>query len=191
MILLQEELAKVVEAMRPIDISYGQAMLDYLASVHPSSDLDLMPFFMFGHRNEINRRLIKKEDDVTEKYTKYPLIALRMDFEEDVNNSDITYPSINIVILASTEKGLNAEERLTQVFKPVLAPLYDRFMLELRNTGIFSWDNDNGEKPPHTRIQRPYWGNGTLELNEKNIFNDPLDAIELTGLQLSLNEKLC
>lgn len=191
MIFLQDKLAQVVAAMRPIDSSYGQAMLDYMSEVHPNTDLDEAPFFEYGHRREINAVLLEKDKDAVYKYQKYPLIALRMDFPEETAGIDISY-TLNIAILAYTNKNYRASERIENVFKPVLAPLYERFMTEIRNSGFFMWPvTADQSKPPQTRIQRPFWGTETQEGTEKQIFTDPLDAIELVNLKINLKEKNC
>ena len=191
MIFLSDKLAEVVAAMRPIDSSYGQAMLDYMEEVHPDTDLNEAPFFLFGHRREINAVLLERDKELDYKYKKYPLIALRMDFPEEVSGIDIEY-TLNIAILAFTERKYRADERVTSVFKTVLAPLYERFMTEIRNSGNFMWPaNLDQTKPPHTRILRPYWGTENQEGTEAQIFTDPLDAIELVNLKLNLKEKNC
>ena len=186
-----DKLAEVVAAMRPIDSSYGQAMLDYMAEFHPETDLEEAPFFMFGHRREINARLLEMDKDRVYQYQKYPLIALRMDFPEEVSGIDISY-TLNVAILAFTQRDFRAPERMERVFKPVLAPLYERFMQEIRNSGFFMWPVTlDQNKPPHTRILRPFFGTEGSEGTEKQIFTDPLDAIELLNLQLNLKEKTC
>lgn len=187
MIFITDLIEQVIERMRPIDISYGQPMLDYLDQYGRPEDLALMPFYMYGHRLEISNRLLEKDKDRVYKYQKYPLIALRMDIPEPYIGGMYNY-RLNIAILTLTEKEYNAEQRMTNVIKPVLAPLYDRFVKELWHVGLFTWTGDQ-RIPPHTPIIRPYWGTAQAEGNVKHIFNDPLDAIELINLEIKSTKK--
>jgi len=184
-----DDIGSVVNRMRGLDSEYGAAMVTYLDNeAITSANRLLMPFYMYGHRLEISRELLKKNQDKTYKYQKYPLIALRMDISEPYSEG-ITELSLNIAILCFTDKNWNAEDRMTNVFKPVLYPLYERFMKELRTSGLFYWQGS--ELPDHTKIDRPYWGIESTEGNTKNIFNDPLDAIEIVDLKLKKKFKPC
>lgn len=198
-----DDIAEVVAKMRPIDLSYGKPMIEYMYSIgNPGSTFDktfdytfqdknmvLMPFFMAGHRMEISKRLTDKDKDKVFKYQKYPLIALRMDIQESVAKGIWSY-SLNIAILNYADRKLNAEERMEKVFKPVLYPIYERFMEELRNSTKFFWSG-NQDYPEHTVILRPFWGTENQEGNVKNIFNDPLDGIEIVNLKLNQRVKNC
>lgn len=166
--------------MRPIGIGYGQPMLDYLTLVG-STDLANMPYFMAGHPVEISNRLLDKNNKGQE-YKKYPLIALKMDIEESFDEGLVDY-NLNIAIFCYTDKNWNAEERIENVFKPVLAPLYDEFIKQLNYSGLFQWEGDS-RVPPHKRILRPYWGNSQKNGNTEHMFSDPLDAIEIQNLKL-------
>ncbi len=147
------------------------------------------PYYLYGHRTEISDRLLEKDQDKVQKYKKYPLIALKLDTPETVNEG-LWHYDLNIAILAYTDKNYNTEERYTNVFKPVLYPLYESFLKELRNAGMFMWP-DEQEFPPHVKIDRPYWGTESKEGNVKQFFNDPLDAIELVNLKFSKRIKNC
>ena len=198
-----DDIGEVVAAMRGIDISYGEPMVEYMASIdNPAVVFDetfdytfqnanmlLMPFYMYGHRLEISKRLLAKDKDKVFKYQKYPLIALRMDIAETVSNG-IWSHSLNILILNYTNKGWNAEERMANIFIPVLYPIYERFMLELQNSPLFFWSG-NQDYPEHTKIDRPFWGIENQEGNVRNIFNDPIDAIEIIGLKLNQRVRNC
>jgi hypothetical protein len=178
-----DDIGAVVNAMRPIDESYGSDMLTYMGSVHPNTDLSLAPFYMYGHRLEIANRLTLKDKDSVFKYQKYPLIALRLPVMEDVSDG-VWHFTLNIAILTFTQKNYNSEQRYQNVFKPVLYPLYKRFLSEIRNSGLFMWPQDQ-EYPEHEKVDRLYWGTEYSEGHEKNIFNDPIDAIEIMGLKLN------
>lgn len=146
-------------------------------------DKDMSPYYMFGHRLEIANQLLQKDKDNVYMHQKYPLVALRQDFEEQVSNGLLTC-TLNLAIIDFTDKNYTAEQRYENVFKPVLYPLYAKFIIALRQEGFMwpGWQN----APPHTKIDRPFWGIAQQEKNVKNIFNDPIDAIEILNLKLSL-----
>jgi hypothetical protein len=146
------------------------------------------PYYEFGHRLEIADLLLKKNNNQF-KYNKYPLIALRLDVEEDIK-AGLVDVSLNIAILTATDKNYTAQQRYDNVIIPVLFPLYKAFMKALNQSSIFYWKDMSGD-PPHKRIDRPYWGTQFMEGNEKNIFNDPIDAIEILNLQMTKKQYKC
>ncbi len=186
--LITDDIGSVVTAMRPVDSKYGQGMLDYITNYNTPANVALMPYFLAGHRMEINKILLEKEADKVYKYQKYPLIALRLDVPEEVDEKGFVNYRLNIVILTLTDKNWNYEQRKEAIFIPVLIPLYERFIAELSNVGLFQWEGDT-RRPPHTRILRPFWGTEGKEGNEKYIFSDPLDAIEIVNLELKSIKK--
>jgi hypothetical protein len=142
------------------------------------------PYYMFGHRLEISNLLLNKDISRSTKYKKYPLVALRMDFEEKFDKG-IYSVSLNIALIASTKPDYTAEQRYEHVFRPTLYQMYDNFMTALHDSDFFYYPD--AMYPKHTKIDRPFWGTPTLEKNEKYIFNDPLDAIEIINLELKFN----
>lgn len=181
-----DDIEKVVIAMRGLNKSiYGEGMAQYLADNNDTADnILLMPFYDFGHRQEIANKLTGKDsEDAPFKYQKYPLIALRLDTEEENSNGMINF-NLNIAIVTSTKPEYSSNDRYTKIFKPVLYPLYEQFMEKLMDSGLFSWAGSQ-VMPEHTKVDRLYWGKAGDEGNEANIFNDHLDAIEILNLKLS------
>lgn len=174
---LVDDIGTVVTAMRNQTVK--------LWDENPDSPVATTPYYLYGHRREINKRLLEKDKSKTFKYQKYPLLALRMDFPEENKDGLIEY-TLNMAILQKTEENYNTEERYTNVFKPILYPLLESFWVQLKNSGLFMWE---GDRPSHTKYDRPYWGISETEGNVKNIFSDPLDAIELIDLKLKQNIK--
>jgi hypothetical protein len=141
------------------------------------------PYYMYGHRREIDNRLLEKYEDKVFKYQRYPLIALACPIPEVINGGVLEY-TLNLAILCSTDKGYNAEERMENVFKPILYPLYEEFFDALRDSGLFMWPG-NQERPQHTKVDRFYYGTQFSEGTEVSIFTDPLDAVEIIDLKIS------
>lgn len=174
----------VVDSMRG-DASITADMTTITAdNAHITIDQQLVPFYMYGHPLEINNRLLEKNKDRLNKWLKYPLIVLRLDTEEKVKNGIVEY-NLNVAILTYTDRKYNAEDRQENVFKPVLYPLYKLFMRKLQESGLFILEEGDDVLPEHTKIDRYYWGNKSNDNNDANMFNDPIDAIELADLKLS------
>lgn len=147
------------------------------------------PYYMYGHRLEIANRLKAKDGLVDQKNAKYPLIALRLDTEQEIGEG-FPKQNLNLIIATLTKKGYNAEQRYANVFKPILEPLYLQFMRALRESGLFIWPGLQ-DLPVHTRVDRPYWGTPDPEANVANLFDDPIDAIEIIGLKINSLDKTC
>lgn len=140
-------------------------------------------YSMYGHRKEINKRLLTKNKDRVFKYTKYPLIALNMPFSEDVQEDGLINVSLNIAIMNYTDKNMNSNERYLSSFINTLEPLYELFIKALGDSGKFI-----NMDYTHTRVDRLFWGN---ETQDNYTFTDPLDAIELIDLNLILKNNKC
>lgn len=180
------------DAVYIVDI-IGSIVDDVRADYTPPSGYnESAPFYMYGHPLEIIQTLSQKDKHSTLKYQKYPLIALFQDFEErkgasQAVNSDV---SLNIVIAVNTDKNYRSDQRYTNTFKTILYPLYNLFLEKIAASNHFGVTEGNIS---HTKTDRVYWGKQGLYGNEGNIFNDYLDAIELTNLELSIfnNVKIC
>lgn len=168
--LLTEAIGEVVKRMR---------------RVKGGNNLEV-PHYMYGHRLDINRQLTAKDGNKDLKYKKYPLVALRLNTDEEIDNGYNT-ANVDLVIVASTNLNYNSVERQQKVIKPVLIPLYNRLLLEIGNSGLFSW-GEGGKVPKHTRRICYFWGIEGKEGVIANIFNDPLDAIEIR-MKLKLSDK--
>lgn len=147
------------------------------------------PYYLYGHKLYIANRLLVKNNDAVEKEEKYPLVALFMDFPELVEDG-LKKCRLHVVIMTLTDRNYPMEERESKTFVPILRPLYESFMTQLRKVGKFTWTGDRSYVP-HTATDRPYWGIVYDQGNQAYIFNDRLDAIEITDLQISKTLKKC
>ncbi len=179
-----DDIGAVVALMRT-DKTLINALTVGLPALDDLGYRDWMPEYMFGHRVEIAAQLSLKDADNVFKYKKYPLVALKLDTSEQNDQGLINY-TLNVALLMSTDRNWTAQERYTNVFKPVLYPMYESFLKQIKASGLFFWPaKDKLKRPKHTKIDRPYWGTPASEGNTANYFNDPLDAIELLDLKLT------
>jgi hypothetical protein len=148
------------------------------------------PNFMTGHPLEIANRLTLKNSNPSQANNKYPLIALKLDIVARTAGDMLEY-NLNIVIAAFTSKDLTSEQRLEQTFRPKLIPLYNAFLGKLKTSGKFTWDRMLLTAPPHDMIRRYYYGTLTPQQSAKNLFHDPVDAIEIVDLRINSRIKTC
>ena len=182
MIYIVDDIEAVVNNVRDRWLAMDSTLI-LMSSKAITMDGGGPPYYMYGHRLEIANRLALKGKDSSAKFKKYPMFALRLDVVEKIVG-DMAQFTLNIAIVHATKIQYTAPERYENVFKPILYPLYNLFMEELRNTGGFWWQGPQ-TRPPHTKIDRPFYGTVGAEGNTKNIFSDPLDAIEIIDLQVS------
>jgi len=96
-----------------------------------------------------------------------------------------------LFIISFSKLKYNSEERKTNVFEPVLYPLYTQLMEKLKKTGLFALGNNMG-MPEHRKIDRFFWGSQLNGNNIATILEDPLDAIEVNNLRLiQFNRQIC
>jgi len=131
------------------------------------------PYYYYGHPLEIVNTLMEKDSSQVWKLKKYPAIFLFHNFEEKRDKFS-SEAELQIVIVTETRPNWKAADRYTNVFDPILIPLYDRFIYELSRTTSLQF---NGE---HSMKIYPFWGSEV----DKNVANDYADAIELKGLKV-------
>lgn len=150
-------------------------------------DVDSPPYYMYGHILEINNRL-KTEKNYSKQ--KYPLIALILDTPEQIGKGLPNY-NLRVLIVDYTSKVNTSEQRYAKTFKPILLPLYEKFLKALRVSGLFMWSGEQ-TYPSHIKIDRPFYGREAIDKgNTSYVLDDPLDAIELINLKLTSTNKIC
>lgn len=187
--LLENEWVRIgSEDYKVYDVTPTNFKITSETEINPGTWKTLAPYYMYGHRSEINNRLLEKDKDSKFIYQKYPLIALRMPFvvEGDAKGAKLLQSRLNIGIMQKTEKGYNSEERYEHVITPILEPLFVVFMQKLFTETNFTLVNDD-----YKRIDRLFWGIQNSEGSVKNIFSDPLDAIELLDLNVKFQILNC
>lgn len=141
--------------------------------------------FFWGHPYEVVAHLEALTVAKVGKDKKFPLIALFTDFDQDMSLPGILCEtSLHLIIATVTDSKLNAEDRLIKNFKPILQPIYDEFIKEVKRCGYF----EPMYEIPHTKTDRYYWGkNGLFGQNEVK-FSDFIDCIELQNFKLKVKK---
>lgn len=176
-----DEIGTIVSAVSTRLLSQLQVIDSNITGVH----------YQFGHIEEIKETLAQKDQSEAFIYTKYPLVILVQDFSETMGAGlgIATTDNLHILIVTSTSGNYKAAERYAATFKPILYPIYLAFLDEIAKSGRVMTSSVNQLK--HNKIDRVYWGKEAAQGNTKNIFNDRLDAIEITNLNLKFYQPVC
>jgi hypothetical protein len=147
-------------------------ILPYLQTVDPTIQ---QLHGLCGHPLPIVNTLMGMNNPQSYQYLKYPLIAVFEDIVERGVVGDVRSITPRIVIVNQTTAEYTRKERDDKNFKPILIPIYNEFMRQLRRNRYFRWDY----KKPGDKTMRPFWGKEGLYGSEGNIAGDALDCIEL------------
>jgi hypothetical protein len=129
--------------------------------------------YKFGYWPIVAQELQNEAKSKTLDGQRYPLIFLNADFEEQI----IDYRKIRInptfYILTMTHMNYTIQQRLDNVYKPILYQIYCDFMTAIHESKKF-WIFE--KEIPHTRKDLFYLQNLSAAQNQ---VNDIVDAVEL------------
>lgn len=175
-----DDIGQVVQAIRdlaqtPVPVGAWLAQYD--------SSLTIAPYYFNGRKREVVNAVANKA-----KLNKaaFPMIALNGDFQYTRRGTLVDY-KLNLLIATSTKDGAyTTDDRETVNYIPILYPLYESFLYVFANIGLFQWDEMLDAKvPPHQPVNRYHYGPTDSDGSVKNMFNEPVDAIELVDLAFS------
>lgn len=87
------------------------------------------PYSYFGSVQEIVNQFIEKSSDSTLSRKKFPCICLVDDFVEEINHRNTFYEvSPTFYIFQESLETNNAKDRYTSVIKPILYPIFEKFI---------------------------------------------------------------
>lgn len=135
-----------------------------------------------GHLLEVKNTFKEYTTISAVKREQFPAIVLVQDFPEQIEDQtgerEVT---CTLFIVTDSQQKYTAADRYTNTLKPILYPLYDRFLEQLDNSDYVA---DTEFK--HTKIDRVFWGRDGGEGSLSNIFNDFIDAIEISNLKVKI-----
>lgn len=168
----------IVDIFRDITAATSTVLLAQLQEVDP---LITAVNYDYGHYTDIRDKLTQLGKVTPE--AKYPLIVLFEDHRIRHGQVGITgIADLKFMILYSSTKGYTRQQREELVFRPILYPIYNEFLKQIVKSGKFM--GSTVEKLKHDQINRPHWGDPGLYKNEGYLFNDVLDGIEISNLEL-------
>lgn len=141
----------------------------------------------WGHKSEMANTLTQMDNSKTQKPLKYPLVWLIMDFKEKKGKNWDVYSALGINFLFAVDTHVNytQPQRRDKSYLPKLLPMYGAFMQAISEQTAFMKPYIFGIE--HDFLLRPYWGDGV----NANLFNDFIDAIEISNLNLEVAQKKC
>jgi hypothetical protein len=167
-------------------------IVDIIGEVVKAVDAVLYPtlnkhiLYEYGRSIQILQQLRQLNDSITQKNTKYPLVALFQPFPEDSNTdyyASVKFPKITIATLTQSTDPVS--KRYDKTFKAILYPIYQEFLRQLvKHKNIVA--NDPGA------ISHKHWDVPGSEPASDQIkganFNDIVDSIIIQDLQLTFKQ---
>lgn len=140
-------------------------------------------YYMYGHPMEINNRLVELSASPTEGHKKFPLIILFTDITIDRSLIGF-YGSTNLRMLIAnfTLPDYISEQRTEINFKPILHPIKKELINQIDRHNRFTYEDELTYK----ETDMYYYGS---QINNKNVFSDRIDAIELRDIKLNIKNK--
>lgn len=139
--------------------------------------------YQYGYIEELNETLKQYTQNDRFEALKFPLIWLAQPFFIDRNKSNLYFGdtrNLSIFIIMQTSANYKAQDRMTNVFKPILYPIYLELLNQIRKESTVF---DNEYIIEHTLVDRYFWGEQQMYLNDK------VDCIEISGMKLKINNK--
>lgn len=129
------------------------------------------PFFDYETYSKESEFLTLLNEDVFKRYQKFPLILCLLNIPELREQEVFEKNEAELIIyfISETKTEIFAPERLTTNFKPILIPIYEKFLNAIRNSN-YSLFVTTGKLIPHT--YKEFY-------HSPNSFNDFVDAIEI------------
>ncbi len=143
--------------------------------------------YEFGKLLEITNTLTALSKAQSQSASKFPMICLLMDFEEEKGDKmDIeSKVKLNLLIVAHSGRNYTARQRYDKTMKPTLYPIYELLMTSIAESAYFPGITPSNP-PKHKKIDSPYLGKSGTYANAANIFNDFVDAIAVSDLELEV-----
>lgn len=140
-------------------------------------------YYMYGHPMEINNRLVELSNSPTEANKKFPLVILFTDIT--IDRSLVGFygsTQLRMLIANFTLPEYISEQRTDINFKPILHPIKKELINQIERHGQFTYENELSYK----ETDMYYYGS---QINNQNVFNDRIDAIELRDIKLNIKNK--
>lgn len=139
----------------------------------------------YGHPREIAQYLQELSNSPTEGDKKFPIIMMFTDIT--INKNIVGFygsVSLHFLICNFTEPTYTSEQRTELNFKPILHPIKDEFVNQIEKHKGFTFP----DVPRFLETDMYFYGS---TFNNKNVFNDYIDCIELRNFQINLTSKIC
>lgn len=146
--------------------------------------------YVFGNARYVKDRLDELSECPSGNVQKFPLIALFCPFNEQRNSLDYyTKAKVRILIACATRRDWSNEQRRDYSFENILRPIYRAFLNALEEDGRF--DFGYADIIAHEYSENYSYGKyGALTGTGEEV-SEPIDAINITNLELTVKNKNC
>lgn len=146
--------------------------------------------YVFGNAQYVKDSLDELSKTPTGNEIKFPLIVLFVPFKEKRGSADyFSRATVNMLIACSSSKEWSNEERMVRSFQNILRPIYDRFIEALQNDGRF--DFGYNETIQHEYSENYSYGRYGAHTGTGEEVSEPIDAIDIRNLELTITNKSC
>lgn len=135
-------------------------------------------WFEYGHINDVDERIITYTN---KGINMCPMVILFEDYKlghKEVGYTGIT--DLKLLIIHHSKVDYTRVQRDEFVFRPVLFPIYNEFLRQLKLDGRFSIYDET--KIQHDQINRPHVGRD--DAYKQYLLKGVFDGIEISNLQL-------
>ena len=161
-----------------------KAVVDKVNTALTAENFGMTVYYMYGHPKEITARLQELSNSTTNKDKKFPLIILFTDITITHETGYYGSASLRMLICNYTEPTYISEKRTEVNFKPVLHPIKEELLKQISLHQQFTYEGELS----YRETDMYYYGS---QINDKNIFNDWIDAIELDHVRIYIKNKIC
>lgn len=163
-------------------------LVDELAAVAAAVKTELaLPVlnYKYGYIDELNEMMLQWAKDPTSVVLKFPILWLEQPYIIDRRlRGETVYGKVNLrlFIIQQTDANYKAIDRMTNVYKPIIYPIYRSLLKQIDLSLAFT--TQSKDQIAHSFSDRYYWGKDTEAL-----FGDKVDCsiVSITELLISNN----
>lgn len=146
--------------------------------------------YIFGNSRYVKDNLDELGKTPAGDEKKFPLIALFCPFQEKRDSKDyFSKATVNLIIACSTSREWSNEERLDLSFRNILRPIYNKLIASLKADGRLDFGYDEVVK--HNYSENYSYGRYGARDSAGDAVSEPIDAINISNLELTITNKTC
>lgn len=138
--------------------------------------------YRYGYIKELNQILVSYSKTKDNALIKFPLFWVPQPFK--IYHGEIGYwgtiKNFRAFIIQETNPKYRAEDRMEKIFKPVIYPIRDQWLLQMKKSKVFKIQAI--ESLQFSETDRYYWG-----AEQQSILDDIVDVMEISEFPLTIN----
>lgn len=137
--------------------------------------------YQYGKRFEIAQTMVEYAKSPLTNNLKFPRLCLFTDIVE--SHTSISFSSeLDLLLITATLPEYYSEQRLEINFKPILLPIYEALIQNMKDSRYIMGDFTFNKKDCY------FYGATTKDGQVSNMYSDYLDAIEINSIKLKFNK---